>query len=75
MRVRRMAVVASVAVAAGLVGIGSASASVAPSAGHTLIKADGDGDHQSAFQEAELQSPYDDAREMVDVYGAHKRPY
>lgn len=67
MRSCRVLVLFAVAVVAGLAGVGSASAGVARSAGHAVVRADG-GDG------AGLQDPYEDTRELVDIYRLHRMP-
>lgn len=68
MRSYRAAVVLLVTVAAGLVGIGSASASVAPSSGHAVVKATGD----EGPDGSELMSPYEDTRDMAQIFKTHR---
>lgn len=65
MRSCRVLVMVVVATAAGLAGVGSASASVAAPVRHSVVKADGDGG-------GELQDPYEDTRDMVGIYKTHR---
>lgn len=66
MRSCRVPVMFVGAVAAGLAGVGSASAAgVTPSAGHAVVKADGGGN-------GELQDPYEDTGDMVGIYRTHR---